>query len=81
TKAFTTPADQGGVDEIYLVGNKFVSMMVQEPTSLRLLPLEVVEEEAESAFDVFPLYEFEPEAEQVLDSLLPVYIENRIYNT
>jgi F-type H+-transporting ATPase subunit gamma len=81
TTAFTTPADQGGVDEIYLVGNKFVSMMVQEPTSLRLLPLEVVEEEAESAFDVFPLYEFEPEAEQVLDSLLPVYIENRIYNT
>ena len=81
TKAFTTPTDQGGVDEIYLVGNKFVSMMVQEPTSLRLLPLEVVEEEAESAFDVFPLYEFEPEAEQVLDSLLPVYIENRVYNT
>ena len=80
-EAFIKDSAEGGVDEIYLVGNKFVSMMIQEPTSTRLLPLEIVEEEAESAFDVFPLYEFEPEPEQVLDSLLPVYIENRVFNT
>jgi F-type H+-transporting ATPase subunit gamma len=46
-----------------------------------LLPLEVVEEEATSTDEVFPLYEFEPEVDKVLDALLPVYIENRIYNT
>jgi len=27
-----------------------------------------------------PLYEFEPEADDVLDALLPVYIENRIFS-
>ena len=77
---FLTPNEDGGVDEIYLVGNEFVSMMIQEPTTTRLLPLEVVEQQAVSGAEVFPLYEFEPEADKVLDALLPVYIENRIYN-
>jgi F-type H+-transporting ATPase subunit gamma len=80
TEAFLKPYEEGGVDEIYLVGNRFVSMMVQEPDKIRLLPLEVVEQEAVSSTEVFPLFEFEPEVEQVLDALLPVYIENRIFN-
>ncbi len=79
TDAFNTPTAEGGVDEIYLVGNRFVSMMVQDPVTVRLLPLEVVEEETASS-DIYPLYEFEPEPELVLDSLLPVYIENRVFN-
>jgi F-type H+-transporting ATPase subunit gamma len=71
----------GGVDEIHLIFNRFVSMITQEPETVRLLPLEVVEaEEAPSAGDVFPLYEFEPDASKVLDALLPVYVESRIYN-
>ncbi len=80
TEAFLNPYENGGIDEIYLVGNRFVSMMVQEPEKIRLLPLEVVEQEAVSSSEVFPLFEFEPEVEQVLDALLPVYIENRIFN-
>ena len=80
TDAFLKPYENGGVDEIYLVGNRFVSMMVQEPEKIRLLPLEVVEQEAVSSSEVFPLFEFEPEVEQVLDALLPVYTENRIFN-
>ena len=80
TSAFLKPYEEGGVDEIYLVGNRFVSMMVQQPEKIRLLPLEVVEQEAVASHEVFPLFEFEPEVEQVLDALLPVYIENRIYN-
>ena len=30
--------------------------------------------------DVLPLYEYEPDAEEVLDALLPKYIESRIFN-
>jgi F-type H+-transporting ATPase subunit gamma len=30
--------------------------------------------------EVFPLYEFEPDVTKVLDALLPVYIESRIFN-
>jgi F-type H+-transporting ATPase subunit gamma len=71
----------GGVDEIHLIFNRFVSMISQEPETVRLLPLEVVEaEEAPSTGDVFPLYEFEPDVSKVLDALLPVYVESRIYN-
>lgn len=81
TNRFLADYDAGGVDEIMLVGNRFVSMMVQTADVIRLLPLEVVEEEAASSEEVFPLYEFEPEVDKVLDALLPVYIENRIYNT
>jgi F-type H+-transporting ATPase subunit gamma len=55
-------------------------MLVQEPHSVRLLPLEVVEGTEKPAEDeVLPLYEFEPSAEEVLDALLPKYVQSRIY--
>ncbi|SMQ68065.1 F0F1 ATP synthase subunit gamma [Agreia sp. VKM Ac-1783] len=80
-ESFLKPAAEGGVDEIHIVYNRFVSMLVQVPEVVRLLPLEVVEgvEEPDSKA-VLPLYEFEPDAASVLDSLLPVYIESRLFN-
>ncbi|ROR82303.1 ATP synthase F1 subcomplex gamma subunit [Plantibacter flavus] len=80
-KAFLTDASEGGVDEIHIVYNRLVSMMTQTPEVVRLMPLEVVEgveEPTDTA--VLPLYEFEPDAESVLDALLPNYIESRIFN-
>ena len=78
---FVQPTDEGGVDEIHIVYNRFVSMLTQEPEVVRLLPLEVVEGvEDPGDTEIFPLYEFEPEPEAVLDTLLPVYIESRIFN-
>lgn len=83
-EAFLTDESEGGVDEIHIVYNRFVSRITQVPVVTRLLPLEVVEAEEEAAPsgkpEVFPLYEFEPDAETVLDGLLPVYIESRIFN-
>ena len=80
-EAFKAEYEDGGVDEIHLVFNKFVSMISQEPQVVRLLPLEVVEGvETPSGDEVYPLYEFEPDATKVLDALLPVYIESRIFN-
>ncbi|PZU38784.1 MAG: F0F1 ATP synthase subunit gamma [Microbacterium sp.] len=78
--AYNRGGEQGGVDEIHLVYNRFVSMMTQSPETVRLLPLEVVEAEEESSAQVYPLYEFEPDAETVLDALLPVYIQSRVFN-
>ena len=78
---FLQPASEGGVDEIHIVYNRFVSMLTQVPEVVRLLPLEVVEGEEEPADTaILPLYEFEPEVGNVLDALLPVYIESRIFN-
>ncbi len=68
------------VDEVHVVYTRFRSMLVQEPTAVRLLPLEVVEgEEKPEADEVLPLYEFEPSAAEVLDALLPRYVQSRIY--
>jgi F-type H+-transporting ATPase subunit gamma len=74
--------DDGGkpVDEVHVVFTRFRSMLVQEPDVIRLLPLQVVEgEEKPSDDEVLPLYEFEPSAEEVLDSLLPRYVQSRVY--
>jgi len=78
-EAFERPAEEGGVQEIHLVYNRLVSMVSQVPQVTRLLPLQVVEGVAEPG-DANPLYEFEPDAEAVLDKLLPDYIESRIFN-
>ena len=73
--------NDGKVQEIHLVFNRFVSMISQVPEVVRLLPLQVVEGvEAPAENEVFPLYEFEPDVTKVLDALLPVYIESRIFN-
>jgi F-type H+-transporting ATPase subunit gamma len=78
--AFIAGAEGEGVDEVHLVYTQFRSMLVQEPHSVRMLPLEVVEgEEKPDPDEVLPLYEFEPSAEEVLDELLPKYVESRIY--
>ena len=69
-----------GVDEVHVVYARFRSMLVQEPTAIRLLPLEVVEgTDAPEENEVLPLYEFEPSAAEVLDALLPRYVESRIF--
>jgi len=80
-QAYRAGGDNAGVDEIHLVYNRFISMMTQSPESVRLLPLEVLEaEEAPAQAEIYPLYEFEPDAETVLDALLPVYVQSRIFN-
>lgn len=78
--AFVQDTAEGGVDEIHIVYNRFVSMLTQTPEILRLLPLEIVEGVEEPGDRLaLPLYEFEPDASDVLDALLPVYIESRLY--
>ena len=75
--AFT--AEEGGVDEIHLVGTEFVSMLTQRPEVRRLLPLEIVQTEEESPSGPLPQYEFEPGPEEVLDALMPQYVASRIF--
>ena len=80
---FLKSYEDGGVDEIHLVYNRFVNLVSQVPSVLRLLPLEVVEADDDAPIptgsEILPLYEFEPHGYEVLDKLLPVYIENRIF--
>ncbi|MFD5396967.1 F0F1 ATP synthase subunit gamma [Streptomyces sp. NPDC127097] len=75
---------EGGVDELHIVFTEFISMMTQTALDDRLLPLSldkaVESDETAKAGEILPLFEFEPSAEDVLDALLPRYVESRIYN-
>ncbi|MFP8883497.1 MULTISPECIES: F0F1 ATP synthase subunit gamma [Streptomyces] len=73
---------EGGVDELHIVFTEFVSMMTQNPVEKRMLPLSLdeVTRQVEKQERIRPLYDFEPSAEEVLDALLPRYVESRIYN-
>lgn len=83
-EAFNTPTAEGGVDEIHMVYTHFVNMAVQQVRVRRILPVEILEVSKEQASEkldtkVFPLYDFEPSPEAVLEALLPRYVENMIY--
>ncbi|WP_442804865.1 F0F1 ATP synthase subunit gamma [Streptomyces luteogriseus] len=81
-EAIETETAEGGVDELHIVYTEFVSMMTQTAIEARLLPLSLdeVAAEAKPKGEILPLFDFEPSAEDVLDALLPRYVESRIYN-
>lgn len=79
-EAFDTPEADGGVGELHIVSTQFVNMVTQRPQIVRMLPLEVVEGVAPAGdHEALPLYDFEPDPEQVLDALLPRYVRTRIF--
>lgn len=85
--AFNTDPDDSeaehperAVDELHIVFTRFKSMLTQQPDVIRLLPLEVIEgTEVPDDSEALPLYEFEPSVTEVLDALLPQYVNSRIY--
>jgi F-type H+-transporting ATPase subunit gamma len=80
--AFLADSNEGkvGVDEIHIIFTEFRSMITQEAQAKRMLPLEVVESSTPVPTGLLPMYEFEPNAAEVLNALLPRYIEARIFN-
>jgi F-type H+-transporting ATPase subunit gamma len=65
-----------GVDELHVVSTQFRSLMTQTPAARFLAPMQVEEREGDGPL---PAYEFEPDPEELLDALLPKYINTRIY--
>ncbi len=78
-EAYARPADEGGVDEIHIVYTEFVSMLTQNSVVRRLLPLEIEETDEAPPTGPMPIYEFEPSPEDVLNALLPWYVESRVF--
>jgi F-type H+-transporting ATPase subunit gamma len=71
------------VDRVVLVYNHFVSPLVQQVVEQDVLPIpeEVLEagEEAEKQEALLGDFIYEPEPEQILERLLPVYVETELY--
>jgi F-type H+-transporting ATPase subunit gamma len=86
-KAFTAGADDVdggtgadevlGIDELHIVYTEFHSLMTQKPVAKIIGPMQV--EDRPRSEGLLPAYEFEPEAEALLDALLPKYINTRLY--
>jgi F-type H+-transporting ATPase subunit gamma len=67
---------EGKIDRLHLVENEFVNTMTQAPELSTLLPLPKDEEEVrQHHWD----YIYEPDAKDVLDSLLVRYVESIVY--
>ena len=69
------------VDRVVLVYNRFESVIVQRVTTTDLLPIheEVLSSEEEKREGPSADFIYEPEPEQILERLLPVYLETEIY--
>jgi F-type H+-transporting ATPase subunit gamma len=76
TDAHHGPDNVRGVDELHIVSTRFRSLMTQTPEARFLAPMEVSEETGEGPL---PSYDFEPDPEELIDALLPKYINTRIF--
>lgn len=80
---FLRPTEDGGVDQLHVGYTRFVSMLTQTAAAVRLLPLVVEDAPAgpdRASEELNPFYDFEPDAETVLDALLPLFVANRIHS-
>ena len=68
---------EGRIDRLFVVHNRFVSTMSQEPQVEQLLPIRAVapEEALKAHWD----YLYEPDAHAVVDALMTRYIESLVY--
>src|SRR5947209_7178005 len=73
--------DEGGVDQVELLYTRFFSIGTQRVVNVRLLPMErgAIEDAAASGDGPQAAYEFEPEPGQILERLLPRYVEGRVF--
>jgi len=64
------------IDQLYMISNKFINSMTQQPTVEQLLPVQASDEdELKHHWD----YIYEPDAKEVLDHLLTRFIESLVY--
>ncbi len=75
-KAMLDAFDTGDIDRLYIVRNRFVNTMTQEPEVAQLLPLKAEQdEELKGHWD----YIYEPDAKEILEGLLLRYVESQVY--
>ncbi len=68
--------DNGEIDRLFIVYNKFVNTMTQQPTIDQLLPLPKSDDDAiKHRWDFI----YEPDAQALLDQLLVRYTESQVY--
>jgi F-type H+-transporting ATPase subunit gamma len=72
-----TDFTEGKIGGVKIIFTEFVSIMTQQAVVHELLPLQT--EEIEGGKELSAAFEFEPSPEGILDELLPMYVEVRIW--
>ena len=68
--------DEGKIDRLFIIHNRFVNTMTQSPETVQLLPLKAQEDESlKHHWD----YIYEPDAKDILEGLLVRYVESQVY--
>lgn len=69
----------GEIGEIYLAYTAFKNTVSHVPTLLKLLPVEISDEEEEQTREATAVMNFEPEDVEALDMIIPKYVTSLIY--
>lgn len=69
--------NEGKIDRLFVVYNKFVNTMTQTPTIDQLLPVPKLEEDKDMSGNWDYIYEPDPKA--ILDALLVRFVESQVY--
>ncbi|CAD2070603.1 ATP synthase gamma chain [Jeotgalicoccus aerolatus] len=67
------------IDELYIIYNKFVNILEQQVTVRKILPLTETDIQTDQSETALASYEFEPDKETILETILPQYAESLIY--
>ncbi|MCB2387137.1 MULTISPECIES: F0F1 ATP synthase subunit gamma [Oceanospirillaceae] len=68
--------DNGQIDRLYIMHNRFVNTMTQSPEAVQLLPLKAQQDDSlKHHWD----YIYEPDAKEILEGLLVRYVESQVY--
>ena len=71
--------DEGRLDKLFVVSNKFINTMSQSPQIEQLLPLPAADESDEAVKKSSWDYLYEPDPKALLDTLLRRYVESQVY--
>jgi F-type H+-transporting ATPase subunit gamma len=77
-KALIDNYNEEAVDEVYVVYNKFVTVMSQEVTVSKIMPMDPPEE-SEEADESSMSFIYEPSQQEILNELLPKNVEVQIF--
>ncbi|MBU70516.1 F0F1 ATP synthase subunit gamma, partial [Spongiibacter sp.] len=68
--------DEGQIDRLFIIYNRFVNTMTQSRETVQLLPLKAEQDDAlKGHWD----YIYEPDAKEIMEGLLVRYVESQVY--
>ena len=79
TRIIREDFQNGQIDQLFMVYNRFLSAISQKPTDVQLLPIQTPDADDTAATDQVEDYIFEPSAEALLGALMSRYLEGQTY--